>query len=126
MRALSVRQPWAWAILHAGKDIENRSWQNRHTISTIAIHASSNADDVDDLPRLKRQPREEELVRGAIIGLVDVVDVVEHDRSRWFSGPLGWVLRNPRPLRRPIPYRGGLGLWKVPRAVQRQIDARLR
>lgn len=26
--ALSVRQPWAWAIIHAGKDIENRSWQD--------------------------------------------------------------------------------------------------
>lgn len=25
--ALSVRQPWAWAIIFAGKDIENRSWQ---------------------------------------------------------------------------------------------------
>jgi len=24
VKALSIRQPWAWAILHAGKDIENR------------------------------------------------------------------------------------------------------
>ena len=23
-KALSVRQPWAWAIIHGGKDIENR------------------------------------------------------------------------------------------------------
>ena len=27
MKALSIRQPWAWAILHAGKDIENRDWR---------------------------------------------------------------------------------------------------
>ncbi len=27
MKALSIRQPWAWAILHAGKDVENRSWR---------------------------------------------------------------------------------------------------
>ena len=26
VKALSIRQPWAWAILHAGKDIENRDW----------------------------------------------------------------------------------------------------
>ena len=26
MKALSIRQPWAWCILHAGKDIENRDW----------------------------------------------------------------------------------------------------
>jgi hypothetical protein len=25
MRALTVRQPWAWAIVHGGKDIENRT-----------------------------------------------------------------------------------------------------
>lgn len=29
MKALSIRQPWAWLILHAGKDIENRVWQTR-------------------------------------------------------------------------------------------------
>ncbi len=25
MLALSIRQPWAWAVIHAGKDVENRS-----------------------------------------------------------------------------------------------------
>jgi hypothetical protein len=42
--ALSVRQPWAWAIIHAGKDIENRSWQAvNHGLrrrGRIAVHAS--------------------------------------------------------------------------------------
>ena len=27
-RALSVRQPWAWAICHGWKDIENRTWRS--------------------------------------------------------------------------------------------------
>lgn len=26
MRAISVRQPWAWLLLHKGKNVENRSW----------------------------------------------------------------------------------------------------
>ena len=44
-KALSVRQPWAWAILHAGKDVENRSAAAlRHMriepFSSIALHAS--------------------------------------------------------------------------------------
>ena len=30
MKALSIRQPWAWAILHAGKDVENRDWNDRY------------------------------------------------------------------------------------------------
>ena len=25
-RALTLKQPWAWAISHAGKDVENRTW----------------------------------------------------------------------------------------------------
>lgn len=24
--ALSIRQPWVWAILNASKDVENRDW----------------------------------------------------------------------------------------------------
>lgn len=42
--ALSVRQPWAWAIIYAGKDIENRSWQAvNHGLKIrgeICIHAA--------------------------------------------------------------------------------------
>lgn len=30
VKALSVRQPWAWAIVHAGKDVENRNWPTPH------------------------------------------------------------------------------------------------
>ncbi len=30
MLALSIRQPWAWAIIHAGKDVENRSENMAH------------------------------------------------------------------------------------------------
>ena len=28
--ALSIRQPWAWAIINAGKDIEYRQWRTSH------------------------------------------------------------------------------------------------
>lgn len=28
MKAISVRQPWAWLIIHGGKDIENRDCPN--------------------------------------------------------------------------------------------------
>jgi hypothetical protein len=126
LRALSVRQPWAWAIIHAGKNIENRSWQNQYTISTIAIHASLGQDDLALLPRHVRHPTYQELVHGAIIGLVDVVDVVEKHRSKWFIGPLGWLLKNSRPLRSPIVCGGKLGLWPVPTAIERSIWRQLR
>jgi len=125
MRALSVLQPWAWAIIHAGKNIENRSWQNRYTIGTIAIHASKGVLPVDELPPRVRRPQPDELVRSAIIGIVDVVDVVENHRSRWFKGPLGWVLKDPRPLEKPIECKGALGLWELPRSIERRIMRQL-
>jgi hypothetical protein len=39
MKALSIRQPWAWLILHAGKDIENRDWPTRFR-GRFLIHAA--------------------------------------------------------------------------------------
>jgi len=36
---LSIRQPWAWAIVHAGKDIENRNWPTRFR-GRFLIHAA--------------------------------------------------------------------------------------
>lgn len=38
--ALSIRQPWAWAILHAGKRIENRDWRGCKYRGPVLIHAS--------------------------------------------------------------------------------------
>ena len=39
MKAVSVHQPWAWAILHAGKNVENRTWATRHC-GPLLIHAA--------------------------------------------------------------------------------------
>lgn len=51
---------------------------------------------------------------GAIIGVVDVVDMVGRSQSKWFNGPIGWSLRGARRFERAIPYRGRLGLFNVP------------
>ena len=40
MRALSIRQPWAWMIVHGGKNIENRSWNTKFR-GRFLIHASA-------------------------------------------------------------------------------------
>jgi ASCH domain len=37
---LTVRQPWAWAIIHGGKDVENRSWRTKYR-GPLLIHAGS-------------------------------------------------------------------------------------
>ena len=39
MLALSIRQPWAWLIVHGWKDIENRTWRTR-VRGRFLIHAA--------------------------------------------------------------------------------------
>ena len=68
--------------------------------------------------------------RGAVIGVVDLVDVVRVDQRTLFddvagdplaTGPYCWILANPRPLLRPVPHRGQLGLFSI--AVEALGDA---
>lgn len=46
---ISIRQPWAWAILHAGKDVENRSWPlpRKFMGREVLIHAGKRIDRED-------------------------------------------------------------------------------
>jgi hypothetical protein len=117
MKALSVQQPYAYKIIFERKDIENRTWRTNFR-GTVAIHASMkfhpDAEDLSDKQKKK-------LVRGAIIGVVDVVDCVEEHKSKWFGGPIGFVLKNPRPLKEPIPCKGKLNFWDVPPKIEREI-----
>ncbi|MEQ1694961.1 MAG: ASCH domain-containing protein [Hyphomicrobiaceae bacterium] len=122
MLALSVRQPWAWAIIHAGKDIENRDWQPHNpglkVRGRIAIHASKglgrdeyeDARDFIDETIVGTCPEARHLARACIIGSVEVVNVVTKSSSPWFFGLRGLVLRNPEPCE-PIPCIGQLGFW---------------
>ena len=124
--ALSVRQPWAWAIVAGHKVIENRSAGSIRaggmTCRRIAIHAAAGLkrDEYDwALWRLDRHgvrcPPAADLVRGAIIGAVDVVDVVSESDSEWFGGQRGLVLENPV-MCDPIPSKGELGYFRWKRA----------
>jgi hypothetical protein len=124
MKALTLSQPWAWAILVAGKDVENRGWRTNYR-GPLAIHAGKTREKSWKFPRGTPKPPED-LVRGAIVGIVDLVDVVEHSRSKWFGGePYAWVLRNPRLLMEPIPCRGWLQLWNLPPQQLRLLHRRL-
>ena len=122
MMALSIRPVWAWAIIHAGKDVENRSWRCRFR-GRFLVHASLEAAKLDFEkasaalraacePELL--PREDEFAVGGIIGSVELVDVAQHCDSPWHApGSFAWILRNPRPL--PfIPCRGQRNWFNVP------------
>lgn len=123
--ALSIRQPWCWAILNAGKDIENRDWNSRFR-GHICLHASKGMTrfEYEDclatmhaisegrpFPSGLTLPAFEELQRGGIVGTVEIIDCVAESMSPWFFGRFGFVLRNVRPTEF-IPVKGALGLFK--------------
>jgi hypothetical protein len=121
-RALSVRQPWAWAILHADKDIENRSEfsiaAGGMTGGPVAIHAASGMRRAEydwAVWRMGRDgvavPRPEALPRRAVVGQVTVAGFVRASDSPWFGGPVGLVLRDPVPCD-PIPAPGARGYFE--------------
>lgn len=159
MKALTVQQPWAWAIVHGGKDVENRTqaWRYR---GPLAIHAGARvserglrtvpsivAAERGTSPTLVADQVRSSIELGAIIGVVDLVDVHAAAGER-IEGPLrtpqcceSWwaelsyaehggktrrdivhlVLENPQPLDEPIPCRGALGLWTPPIEVLEQL-----
>lgn len=120
---LSVRQPWAWAIVYAGKDIENRSRfaatkGNLGHFGRIAVHAAigMTRDEYEDGRDFMASlgidcPKPSALVRGGIIGAVTTTNLVRFSESPWFFGPCGLVLANPEACE-PVPCKGALGLFR--------------
>jgi hypothetical protein len=126
MKALSVRAPWAWAILH-GKPVENREWST-NVRGRILLHQSKfwkedeigyDLDDIYDMAasdKIKLPEVDMEAMkasRGCLVGSVVVVDCVTAHPSAFFQGKFGFVLDDPVPFARPIPYKGMLGFFEV-------------
>lgn len=124
--ALSVRQPWAWAIIHAGKRLENRSGmaitRGGMRPGRICIHASKGMtrdeyeDAADTIAMITAGkniivPRPDELIRGGIIGTVTVTGKVKESTDPWFFGPWALTLESPEALAAPIPVAGELGYF---------------
>ena len=154
LRALTIRQPWAWAILH-GKPVENRTWPPPHWLTEVAIHAGARSgwdEDGEFSPLVQAAWRKfaadpppmntvAPLGPGAIhIGFSAIAAVAEglssHHASdccgycsEWaVQGQFHWQWRTLRVLAEPVPAKGALGLWKVPddieSAVRAQLEAR--
>ena len=112
--ALTVRQPWASAIM-LGKDVENRSWPTHHR-GPLLVHAGTGAwtdDDVDHVEALLGVELPDELDVGVVLGVVEVVDCVRTSASPWaVAGQWHWLLARPRQFHAPPLARGRLGLWR--------------
>lgn len=126
MKALSVRQPWAWLIVNGFKDIENRDWYISMR-GEIWIHASKGCtkQEYNDACVFARRidphiaiPALEDLPRGGIVGSAEIINCSRKNLiiSPWFVGLYGAVLSGAQPCKfRPL--KGRLGFFDVPGIV---------
>ena len=124
MKALSLKQPWAWLIVKGLKSVENRKWSTKYR-GPLLIHASKNYDREGYFwitqkfgnifnPEWDKPP---DFTFGAIVGKVDMSDCVQAYDSPWFFGPYGFIFRDAFEFIDPIPYKGQLGIFEVPDSV---------
>lgn len=120
MKCISISQPFADLIISGKKNIELRSW-NTSFRGELLIHAPLKIRKVD----VKRLKIEKKFVTGAIIGKVQLYDVKKYNSTKeikldqkfhcstkkFQNKTFGFMLKNSKPLRIPIPWKGQLGIF---------------
>ena len=129
MRAITLQQPWAYAIVHLGKDVENRTWRTGYEPIQIAVHAGKSYDwhGEDFIARLGLAVPSK-MPTGAIVGLITVLGA-HKNHADWCSPwaiPDQWHWQLSEPIRvEPVPCRGAQGLWTVPAEVEALVLSQL-
>jgi hypothetical protein len=122
LKCLSISQPFADLIISGKKSIELRNW-NTNFRGEFLVHAPLKIR-MDDAKRLKINKK---FITGSIIGKVQLYDVKKYnsikeinlDQKFHFSikkfqtKTFGFLLKNAKPLRIPIPWKGQLGIFDV-------------
>lgn len=134
MKAISLHQPWASAVILGLKKIETRSHLT-HVRGRIAIHAAAkhtqdqraifySMQNLDDsVHEVFRGVQFKDLPFGALIGTVEIVacqpadQIILHPRERMFGnfgpGRFAWLLKDPIKFGTPIPCKGRQGWFNV-------------
>lgn len=140
MRALTIRQPYAWATVAGGRDVDSLRRVDDTHLGLVAIHAAQRFDlrGVEDPLVRDAWPGErieEDLGRlafGAIVGVATLASV--HTclagccRSPWAERHPGMrhlILTGATELADPIVVRGRAGLWALPQDVADRVRAAL-
>ncbi|HEY1098307.1 MAG TPA: hypothetical protein VGF99_05240, partial [Myxococcota bacterium] len=130
-KGITLRQPMAMLIMAGIKDVENRFLKVTYrgpllihvsrTTTDIDPHAwgphtraamktlGFDANDADCGARLKAKLTP---TLGHVVGVVDLVDVVDNSRSKWASrdSEAHWLIRNPRALLEPFEAPGNTSM----------------
>ena len=123
-RAFSVRQPWGWAILHAGKPVENRTrrfcmpgWYYLHASAPVPKREYfAAAHFMERQPKVSAPPFEtmsttHAMPTSALIGIIQITGWTKHTESPWFVGPCAAEIGLTFPLAQPIPASGSQGVF---------------
>ena len=132
LKCLSVSQPFADLIISGKKIIELRKW-NTNFRGEFLIHAPLKIR-TEDCKRLKINKK---LVTGAIIGKAELYEVkiynsikeIKTDQKfhlaskNFHDRTYGFMLKNSKSLRIPIPYKGQLGFFEIdlPKTKNKEI-----
>jgi hypothetical protein len=127
VKALSVRQPWAWFIVYLDKNIENRSKASSHR-GPLLIHASKDMTKLEYNTALEYAreikvdtssvPVYEDMVKlcGGIVGKTNLYDVIaktEEPTRKWhMPRQFGHMLGNTQPIDF-FPCSGNQGFWEA-------------
>jgi ASCH domain len=119
--AITVRNPWAYAIAIGVKSIENRCWPTKFR-GRIYIHAASKADtDPAAVERCRQllaaqgitMPPLETLPRGVLVARAKLTDCGHFFDDPWAVED-SWHFKLTEAQRiTPVPMRGALGIWKI-------------
>ncbi|GAA0706835.1 hypothetical protein GCM10009548_94800 [Streptomyces malaysiensis subsp. malaysiensis] len=129
MRALTIRQPWAAAIAHADKRVENRVWPTSYR-GPLLIHAGQTVDQRHG-PMVSAVVRGLQLDRGAVVAVARVIDCHDSANERtpctpWSAqGQFHHVLDEVTALPLPVVWKGRQGLWVPPPALLEQVREQL-
>ncbi|MFC8207881.1 ASCH domain-containing protein [[Kitasatospora] papulosa] len=124
MRALTIRQPWAGAIVHQQKRVENRTWKlpAKHVGARILIHAGAQL----DMNAKIYGPNFGDY--GAMIGVATITGYHWSTDGQccapWgFENAYHWTLDNVTALPQPVPAKGALGFWTPTPDVMNAVTA---
>lgn len=122
MKAISIKQPWAWLIANGYQTVENRKWYTGHR-GDILIHASKSKKDLERDIEYVRQVFKigidpEQLSFGKVLAVADLIACTKEpeagvDKYWHEKGCFAWSLRRIRPIE-PFPARGKLNLFEIP------------
>lgn len=123
--ALTLHRPWAWAIAHSTKRIENRTWPApaSRVGRWLAIHAGKHFD-AAVVASLRASgidcPEAESAHPTGIVAVARVVRSIDLSRedvpegqASWAIGPHAWLLDSVVALAEPVECAGKQGLWPV-------------